>query len=118
MSFLQKLSDLYFSRRALPYWCILLIDCAAVAFSFYLTFYLRYGGSALAGHFWALTFGTLVSLIPFVVSFRIFHTYTGIVRYSSFEYTLTHHVLSPQAGHLRCLVVPTCIPKMYAVMLG
>ena len=52
--------------------------------SFYLTFYLRYGGSALAGHFWALTFGTLVSLIPFVVSFRIFHTYTGIVRYSSF----------------------------------
>ena len=84
MSFLQKLSDLYFSRRALPYWCILLIDCAAVAFSFYLTFYLRYGGSALAGHFWALTFGTLVSLIPFVVSFRIFHTYTGIVRYSSF----------------------------------
>ena len=84
MGILKKVSDFYFSRKALPYWCILLIDCAAVAFSFYLTYYLRYGGAELASDFWSLTAGILVSLIPFVVSFRIFHTYTGIVRYSSF----------------------------------
>lgn len=84
MGILQKLSNFYFSQKALPYWCILLIDCAVVAFSFYLTYYLRYGGIEFAMNFWPLTAGILVSLIPFVASFRIFHTYTGIVRYSSF----------------------------------
>ena len=84
MGILQKLSNFYFSKKALPYWCILLIDCAVVAFSFYLTYYLRYGGIEFAMNFWPLTAGILVSLIPFVASFRIFHTYTGIVRYSSF----------------------------------
>lgn len=84
MGILQKLSNFYFSKKALPYWCILLIDCAVVAFSFYLTYYLRYGGIEFAMNFWTLTASILVSLIPFVASFRIFHTYTGIVRYSSF----------------------------------
>lgn len=84
MGILQKLSNFYFSKKALPYWCILLIDCAVVAFSFYLTYYLRYGGIEFAMNFWPLTASILVSLIPFVASFRIFHTYTGIVRYSSF----------------------------------
>ena len=84
MGILQKLSNFYFSKKALPYWCILLIDCAVVAFSFCLTYYLRYGGIEFAMNFWPLTAGILVSLIPFVASFRIFHTYTGIVRSSSF----------------------------------
>ncbi|MGN0190527.1 MAG: polysaccharide biosynthesis protein, partial [Candidatus Cryptobacteroides sp.] len=84
MNLLQKLSNYYFSKKALPYWCILLIDCAAVAFSFFFACYLKNGGDVLARSFWQITFGTLVSLIPFVICFRIFHTYTGIVRYSSF----------------------------------
>ena len=84
MNILRKISSFYFSKKALPYWCILLIDCAAVAFSFFFAFYLKNGGDAFARNFWPLSFGTLLSLLPFVVCFRIFHTYTGIVRYSSF----------------------------------
>ena len=33
MNIFRKLFDWYFNSRTLPYWCILLIDCAIVAFS-------------------------------------------------------------------------------------
>lgn len=84
MNVIQRVSNWYFSKKALPYWCILCIDCAAVMFSGYLAWYLQQGGAVFVGSFWQLTLGLLVGLVPFIVCFRIFHTYTGIVRYSSF----------------------------------
>lgn len=84
MDLLQKLSGWYFSKKALPYWCILVFDCALVCISGYLGYYLEMGGDAFAGNFWQMTYGLLLGLIPFIVAFRLLHTYSGIVRYSSF----------------------------------
>ena len=84
MTLFRKVVDWYFSNKALPYWCILLIDCVIVAFSTYVGHYIELGGDIFAGHFWSITRGILLGLVLFVISFRAFHTYSGIVRYSSF----------------------------------
>ena len=84
MRILAKIINWYFSRNALPYWCILLIDYAIIIFSGMLAYYLLMGGSAVASHFWSLLWEISVLLIPYTIAFRIFHTYSGIFRYSSF----------------------------------
>ena len=84
MNLFRKVVDWYFSNKALPYWCILLLDCVFVAFSTYVGHYIELGGDIFAGHFWSITRGILLGLVLFVISFRVFHTYSGIVRYSSF----------------------------------
>ena len=81
---LNRISDWYFTKKALPYWCILVFDCAIIAFSGYVGHYINLGGSGFASQFWQLTCGLLVGIILFIISFRLFHTYSGIVRYSSF----------------------------------
>lgn len=84
MNLFRKVVDWYFSNKALPYWCILLLDCVIVAFSTYVGHYIELGGDIFAGHFWSITRGILLGIVLFVISFRAFHTYSGIVRYSSF----------------------------------
>lgn len=84
MNIFRSISDWYFSKLMLPYWCILILDCIIVAFSGYVGYYLNLGGSGFAGAFWQITRGLLVGIVLFVIAFRLFHTYSGIVRYSSF----------------------------------
>lgn len=83
MNFLQKLTNWYFSKRALPYWGVLTLDCLIVLVSAYIGNYLELGGLEFAQHFWQITFGNLICVLLFIVGFRLFHTYTGIIRYSS-----------------------------------
>ena len=84
MYILNKISSWYFTKKALPYWCLLMIDCGVVIFSGYVGYYITMGGDVIAANFWEVTLAMLMALVPFVVAFRLFHTYSGIVRYSSF----------------------------------
>ena len=84
MTILRRISNWYFSQAALPYWCILVIDCTIVAASSYIGCYLSRGGDILASLFWPLTYGIAIGMVPFIIAFRALHTYSGIVRYSSF----------------------------------
>lgn len=84
MNPIRKIINWYFTRGALPYWCILALDCTSVFVSGLVVYYIRYGGLSLAQHFWPIVFGLLVSLLVFVVSFFAFHTFRGVIRYSSF----------------------------------
>lgn len=84
MNSLRKLCNWYFSRKALPYWGILAIDCTIVFLSGLLVYYLQHGGLALAQHFWQVTFGLCACLVVYVTSFFLFHTYHGVMRYSGF----------------------------------
>lgn len=81
---LKNLAGWYFSSKTLPYWCVLMIDCVIIMFSGILGMYVDFGGSYLAGHFWSCSLGLLITLIPMLVFFKLFHTYSGIIRYSSF----------------------------------
>lgn len=84
MTIIRRISNWYFSKAALPYWCILVIDCTIVAASSYIGCYLSMGGDMLASLFWPLTYGIAIGMVPFIIAFRALHTYSGIVRYSSF----------------------------------
>lgn len=84
MNAFNKLCNWYFSKKALPYWCILLIDCASVYLSGLIVFYIQHGGLTLAQRFWPLTLGLLLCLGVYMVSFFAFHTFKGVMRYSSF----------------------------------
>ena len=75
--------DWYFSRQAAPYWMILILDCLIVLFSGFVSYYFIYGGSQTASHFWEVLFIYVVFLPGYLLGFRIFHTYNGIVRFSS-----------------------------------
>ena len=84
MNILDKLFGWYFKRAALPYWCMLLLDSIIVFLSGVFIFYLFHRGYQTMLHFAVLSQQLLVYLVFSLLSFRIFHTYAGIIRYSSF----------------------------------
>ena len=84
MNIIRKLCNWYFSRKALPYWCILAMDCIIVFVSGLFVYYLHHGGLGLAQHFWQVALGLVVCLVVYIISFFAFHTYHGVMRYSSF----------------------------------
>lgn len=68
----------------MPYWCILIIDYLIIIFCGYLAYYLFNGGEEVTRHFWPILWDLCILLVPYTIAFRIFHTYSGIFRYSSF----------------------------------
>lgn len=94
MKLTKKLSLWYFKREALPYWSIVLADCLIV-FLAYLFVYVMFRpmlfhwpamghGADLARLALWLTWRLLLFLLLYVVGMRLFRTYSGIIRYSSF----------------------------------
>ena len=81
---MRRIINWYFSRKALPYWCILVMDCVIVFLSGLFVFYLQHGWADLVSRFAQVSVGLLVSLLLYIVSFFVFHTYNGVMRYSSF----------------------------------
>ena len=84
MSLFSRLSTWYFSKKSLPYWGIILLDCCLILFSGLLVYTLNNGVLSTLDILGHLLVTLLVCLIPYLVGFRLFHTYSGIIRYSSF----------------------------------
>ena len=74
----------HFSKRALPYWCVLAVDCVIVIVSLILAHMFNDGVAHAFAVFWPYLFSLVVYLVFYLVGFRIFKTYSGIIRYSSF----------------------------------
>lgn len=84
MKFFNRLSNWYFSKKSLPYWCIFWIDCA-VTFVSYLFIYQQINSGAKAlSILGQLSMLFAIFTLFHAIGFRIFHTYDGILRYSSF----------------------------------
>lgn len=117
---LQRISNWYFTKKALPHLCILLIDCAIVAFSGYVGYYIDKGGDIFVDSFWQITFGLMVGLVPFIVAFRLLHTYSGIVRYSSFV-DLQRVMIATLSGSVACYLLGLGIngiwPEQHSIMV-
>lgn len=104
MKFINKLTYWYFSKDALPYWCILVLDCLILLFFYFFGYYCILGGNGVVDLFWQKLF-TLIGCMPFyVISFKLFHTYSNIIRYSSFI-DLYHVVLANFTGSACVLLV-------------
>ena len=117
---LQRISNWYFTKKALPHLCILLIDCAIAAFSGYVGYYIDKGGDIFVDSFWQITFGLMVGLVPFIVAFRLLHTYSGIVRYSSFV-DLQRVMMATLSGSVACYLLGLGIngiwPEQHTIMV-
>lgn len=117
---LQRISNWYFTKKALPHLCILLIDCAIVAFSGYVGYYIDKGGDIFVDSFWQITFGLMVGLVPFIIAFRLLHTYSGIVRYSSFV-DLQRVMMATLSGSVACYLLGLGIngiwPEQHTIMV-
>ena len=116
MNIFSRLINWYFTRNALPYWCILLIDYLIIGFSGYLAFYLFNGGEEVTRHFWPIFVDLCILLIPYSIAFRIFHTYSGIFRYSSFV-DLGRLVLAMLLGSAMAYVAYKIIPIQNNIFL-
>ena len=79
-----RISSWYFTKDALPYWCVLLFDCMVVIGCGLFCYIIDHGATATANTFWPLM-GTLIFyLLFYLIGFRAFHTYSGVMRYTSF----------------------------------
>ena len=80
----RKLSGWFFSKKVFPYWCIILMDTvivfAACVFSFWVS---KRTVVMMENQTYVLCTAAMYALLSWVGA-RIFRTYSGVVRYSSF----------------------------------
>ena len=84
MKVFDKLLNWYLSINALPYWVILAIDIVICYLSGLFVFWLYYHGAVSPQHIVLLTKTIFMYMIFNLIGFKIFRTYSGIIRYSSF----------------------------------
>ena len=80
----QKILHWYFSKNALPYWGIVLIDSLIVYLSGIFVAILTDGAVATFAHWTALNISMVANWGCYVVGMRLLHTYSEIIRHSSF----------------------------------
>lgn len=100
---LSKLSNWYFSKKALPYWCIILLDCFFVLLSDFAVFSVNNGMLYTVANFGQILGTFSFYLIFYIIGFRLFRTYSGVIRYSSFI-DLLHVGLAVLTGSLMVAV--------------
>ena len=84
MSFLNRLFNWYFTKNSIPYWMIFIIDCVIILVSGILVYWLFNQTIGLLENFWKVVNTLMCFILLSLVGFRLFHTYTGIMRYASF----------------------------------
>ena len=82
---IREIVDSYFSKRTFPHWCVLLLDSAILFLSGVFVYWCFNRGTALQLNFWPLTYLMLLCVGVHFIFFAIFRTYSGIIRYSSFN---------------------------------
>ena len=81
---INKLVDMYFSKNVLPFWCILLLDSIIVFLSSLFAYWVSNRTGTMFEHRYAVFYTALLYTALSWIGAKIFKTYSGIVRYSSF----------------------------------
>ena len=81
----DKILNWYFTKNSLPYWCIFLIDCLIVFCSGFLVYWIFNNAETLFEHTIQVVDTMFCFILLSIPGFRIFHTYSGFMRYSSFS---------------------------------
>jgi len=84
MDLFNKITNWYFNKKALPYWCVLIFDCLIVVSSGFLCFLVDHGPRMTCDHVFQLIGTLCFYLIFYLIGFRVMKTYQGVLRYSSF----------------------------------
>ena len=84
MRFFDKLLSWYFKKDSLPYWCIFIIDSVIVLLSTIFTYWLFNKTQVFIDNRYELLYTALIYVAFSWIGFKVFHTYSGIIRFSSF----------------------------------
>lgn len=80
----KKIISWYFSKNSLPYWCLLMVDCFVVLFSTIFTFWMFEKSQELFDQRIDVLYTALFYALLSCIGAKVFSTYSGVVRYSSF----------------------------------
>ena len=84
LGFVKNISKWYFSKKVLPIWCILLMDTTIVFLSCLFAYWVSNRTGNMFENRYAVFYTALFFSLLSWVGARLFKTYSGIVRYSSF----------------------------------
>ena len=84
MKILNKIFEWYLTKNALPYWTVLAIDVFICYLSGLLVFWFYYHGAIEFSNLSLITATIFIFMTFVLIGFRVFKTYSGIIRYSSF----------------------------------
>jgi len=84
MNIFQKITNWYFTKEALPYWCVFIFDCLMTFLAGLIVFWAYHRVGYNIAHFWGIVHSILIYVLIAMIGFRVFKTYTGVMRYSSF----------------------------------
>ena len=84
MSLYKKLLCWYFNKKSLPYWCLFLIDSVIVFFSGLFIYWIFNRTMEMFTHRFDVLYTSLFYVVVSWIGARVFRTYSGVVRYSSF----------------------------------
>ena len=80
----MKLLNWFFSKSSLPYWCVIIMDSLIIAACWLVVYWFSTGITVVYHTFPELLLTIALFLAVHIAFFRVFHTYSGILRFSSF----------------------------------
>ncbi len=83
-SIFRKLLRWYFTKNALPYWCMLLMDSCIFVASGLLVYWVLHRTQSIFDNRIEVLYSLLLYMLVGWIGSRLFHTYQGVIRYSSF----------------------------------
>jgi len=84
MNIFQKITNWYFTKEALPYWCVFIFDCLMTFLAGLIVFWAYHRVGYNIAHFWGIVHSILIYVLIAMIGFRVFKTYSGVMRFSSF----------------------------------
>ena len=84
MNLFNKLFQWYFKKDALPFWCIFLLDCLILMASGVISYWVFNPWQSIESYFGLLMNTLVLFTLLSCIGIRVFYTYAGILRYSSF----------------------------------
>ena len=82
---IHKLEKWYFSREALPFWAVSIIDLSIIFTSMVIMYCLVYGPAELVRNGSNMLYTFIIDMIFYCVGMRVFHTYADVSRVLEFK---------------------------------
>ena len=83
-AFVKRTLRWYFTKNALPYWCMLLMDSCIFVASGLLIYWVLHRTQSIFDNRIEVLYSLLLYMLVGWIGSRLFHTYQGVIRYSSF----------------------------------
>ncbi len=99
---IQNMASWYFSKEALPYWCISLLDSVVILTSILIMYCVVFRPYMLVANGSQLLYTLLIDMVFYVIGIHVFHTYTDVFRLVDFK-DLLRSMYATLLGAVLCI---------------